>query len=87
MEDFLGFIMIFIVLVLGPLLEQMRRKGQQRRPPDLPQRRPLPHPEPQRLPESRQDESAGQQRAEAAAAEMVPDELWEILTGQPKPKW
>jgi hypothetical protein len=97
MEDFIGAILIFVVFVLGPILEQMRKKGQ-RRPPGMPpqqQRRPLPRPpESARLPQSSREapsrvatqEPVTARTEEVSAAEMLPDELWEILTGQPKPK-
>ena len=96
MEDFIGAILVFIVFVLGPILEQMRKKGQ-RRPPGPPpqqQRRPLPRPESSRVPESARDlpvrvppaEPVEARSQEVSAAEMLPDELWEILTGQPKPR-
>ena len=97
MEDFIGAILVFIVFVLGPILEQMRKKGQ-RRPPGPPpqqQRRPLPRPpESARIPQSSREapprvatqEPVATRTEEVSAAEMLPDELWEILTGQPKPR-
>src|SRR5688572_8741236 len=96
MEDFIGAILVFIVFVLGPVIEQMRKKGQ-RRPPGPPppqQRRPLPRPpESSRIPESAREVPARvlptepvEARGPQSAAEMLPDDLWEILTGQPKPR-
>src|SRR5688572_62219 len=97
MEDFIGAILVFIVFVLGPILEQMRKKGQ-RRPPGPPpqqQRRPLPRPpESARIPQQSREapsrvataEPVEARPTEVSAAEMLPDELWEILTGQPKPR-
>ena len=97
MDDFIGAILIFIVFVLGPILEQMRKKGQ-RRPPGPPppqQRRPLPRqPESARIPQPSREapsrvatpEPVATRTEDVSAAEMLPDELWEILTGQPKPR-
>jgi hypothetical protein len=70
--------------VLGPLLEGLKRKNKQ--PPPR-QQRPLPPRAPQRqLPteSSRTEEVATRPRDENAAG-MVPDDLWEILTGQKRP--
>jgi hypothetical protein len=93
MDDFVGAIIVFVIFVLGPLLEQMKKKRQkQQQPPQ--ERRPLPRPTESRLPESTRAESARtpapvaaeQRTAETTAADMLPDDLWEILTGQPKPR-
>jgi hypothetical protein len=85
-------ILMFIIFFLAPLLEgiKRKRKGDQEQPPP---RRPLPRPQQQRLPPqrretpapSRMEEVSGKPRAEESAAAMVPDDLWEILTGQKRP--
>ena len=83
-------ILMFIIFFLAPLLEGLKRKNKdQRRPP---QERPLPRPPQQRLPQqtqpkpsSRMEEVSGKSRSEETAAGMVPDDLWEILTGQKRP--
>jgi hypothetical protein len=85
-------ILMFIIFFLAPLLEGLKRKkkdGEQ--PPEQTPRRPLPRPTQQRLPEarsqtpSRMEEVSGKSRTEESAATMVPDDLWEILTGQKRP--
>ena len=96
MEDFIGAILVFIVFVLGPILEQMRKKGQRPGPPPPQQRRPLPRPpESARIPQPSREappsrvatpEPVANRTEDVSAAEMLPDELWEILTGQPKPR-
>jgi hypothetical protein len=92
MDDIVGALFIFIIFILGPILEQMRKKQQGPRPP---QRRPLPGPPPpQRTPQQQSrtetvtqvKQPVPQQRTEQTAADMLPDDLWEILTGQPKPR-
>jgi hypothetical protein len=81
-----GLILI-IVFILAPLIERLLKAGkgaqlppeprpQQRIPPQ--QRVPQPRPQ-QRLPQQREG-TAG--RSEEAAADMLPDDLWEILTGE-----
>ncbi|MEX2283287.1 MAG: hypothetical protein WEE89_12460 [Gemmatimonadota bacterium] len=96
MDDYIGAIIIFVIFVLGPLLERMKRKRQGPPTPPPPQeRRPFPRPSEQsRLPEATRAEpvrtpapvAAEPRRAETTAADMLPDDLWEILTGQPKPR-
>lgn len=90
-------ILLIIVFIVAPLIERLLKAGKQnqQQPPQqrLPQPRPrLPREE---LPEQWEQEEAGQpepqpvrQRAETrddAAAEMLPDDLWEILTGERRP--
>jgi hypothetical protein len=85
-EDFLGFIIFFVIFVLAPILDQARRKKQQ-----TPQRqRPAP---PARIPEHRptpvprsQQPTERSEVGDVSAATMLPDELWEVLTGQPRPR-
>ena len=80
-------LLLIIVFIVAPLIERLLKAGkgaqqppepgpQQRIPPQ--QRVPQPRPQP-RLPQQRQ-ESAG--RSDDAAADMLPDDLWEILTGE-----
>jgi hypothetical protein len=84
-------ILMFIIFFLAPLLEGLKRKNKdQQRPPH--QRRPLPRAPQQRLPPqtqsqtpSRMEEVSGKAQREESAAGMVPDDLWEILTGQKRP--
>jgi hypothetical protein len=85
MEDILR-ILVFVLFVLAPIIEQLRRKRQQ--PP--PQQRPLPQPRVEdartRTPVRTQQPVEASRTEDTSAAAMLPDELWEILTGQPKPK-
>ncbi|MGH7459180.1 MAG: hypothetical protein ACREMA_04370 [Longimicrobiales bacterium] len=84
MDDLFGFIIFALVFVLGPIIEQIRRKQQrpppqqqppaEMRPPTTQQRAQLPTP------------PARRQTEDASAATMLPDELWEVLTGQPRPR-
>lgn len=80
-------ILMFIVFFLAPLLEGLKRKkkeGDKTAPP--PVRRPLPRTQQQRMPQpSRTEEISAKPRADESAATMVPDDLWEILTGQKRP--
>jgi hypothetical protein len=85
MEDFLGFIVLFVIFVLGPIIEQARRKqrppAQRRRPGMTPPAEARPGPPARTEPPVPRSETE-----DASATTMLPDELWEILTGQPRPK-
>ncbi|MGH7466369.1 MAG: hypothetical protein ACRENP_00135 [Longimicrobiales bacterium] len=85
MDDFLGYILLFVIFVLGPILDQARRKKQQ--PP--PRQRPgLPGADDARsaqIPRPRQATGRSEVEEESATT-MLPDELWEVLTGQPRPR-
>lgn len=92
MDDLFPIIM-FIVFFLAPLLEGLKRKNKEnkenKQDPPLQTRRPLPRAPQQRLPQPRQapgpsrtEEISAKSRTEENAAAMVPDDLWEILTGQ-----
>lgn len=75
MDPELIFILIFI---LAPLIERLLNAGKKKKTPQPPQ---------QRLPESYRDEEERPRvlvarREEQSAAEMLPDDLWEILTGE-----
>ena len=80
-------LLLIIVFIVAPLIERLLKagKGAQQPPEQRPQQRippqqRVPQPRPQaRLPQHR-GERAG--RSEDAAAEMLPDDLWEILTGE-----
>ena len=72
-------LLMFLIFVLAPILEGLKRKNKPPTPPRPPQRRvPSPSP-PQR---SRTEEVGPRAPAEENASTMVPDDLWEILTGQ-----
>jgi hypothetical protein len=73
-------LLMFLIFILGPIFEGIsrnRKKGQQ--PPPPTQRRVPP------VQSSRTEEISTRSRAEDDASSMVPDELWEILTGQQRP--
>ena len=84
MDDLFPLLM-FLIFVLGPILEGLKRKNKQPPPPPT-QRRVPPRAPQQQLPTqpSRTEEVANRPREETAAT-MVPDDLWEILTGQKRP--
>lgn len=71
-------LLLFLIFILAPLIEQIRKKGKdQQQPPPPPGRRPLP-----RAPEQRSDTEEVSSRETEPASTMVPDELWQILTGE-----
>lgn len=85
MED-LFWIFFIIFFIVGPILERIRKGGAGQRPPP---RRPLPGQRQgqQRLPQQRglPTEDATQATAESSdesATELLPADLWEMLTGQ-----
>lgn len=81
MDDLLGFIIFAVIFIVGPLLEQLRKKQQppQQRPPvRVPQA-----PQQQPLPRSTTEEVSAKPRESAAV--MVPDDLWQVLTGEARP--
>jgi hypothetical protein len=92
MDDLFPIIM-FIIFFLAPLIEGLKRKNKEKQGPPPEQRRPLPRTQQQRLPPqhrqhptpSRMEEVSAKPREEETAADMVPDDLWEILTGQKRP--
>jgi hypothetical protein len=90
MDDLLGIIIFIVVFVLGPIIEQIRRKGQSPRQPPQQQRRPAEmRPRAQPQPQQQLPTPAPAPRSEtedASAATMLPDDLWEVLTGQPRPQ-
>ena len=94
MEDLIGFIIFFVVFVLGPLLEHARKKNQPPPPPKKPRvvfepQKPKQAPTEARPRPPLQGRKDQPRRPVPAASEsattMVPDELWQVLTGQPKP--
>jgi hypothetical protein len=80
MDDFVGAIIIFVIFILGPLIEQMRKKQQRPRPP---QQQPRPQQQQPRPPAPIAEQPRTQERS---AEDMLPSELWEILTGQQRPQ-
>jgi hypothetical protein len=72
-------LLMFLIFVLAPIIEGLKRKNKQPPPPPQQRRMPPPSPPPQR---SRTEEVSTRPRAEDNASTMVPDDLWEILTGQ-----
>lgn len=84
MEDALGFIIVFVIFVLAPLLEQFRKK--QAPPPAPKERRPLPRPQAGPRPEYVEPRGTTARNQEAPASEMLSDELWKVLSGQERPR-
>ncbi|MGQ0813921.1 MAG: hypothetical protein ACT4O1_05590 [Gemmatimonadota bacterium] len=70
-------LLLFLIFILAPIIEGLKKKGQQKPPPRVPQRRP----------ETRERTSAQESTTQPrdAAASMIPDELWQILTGEARP--
>lgn len=91
-----GLFLIFIIIALVARAIEAMTKGQKRPPPQPPQRRPRPEYQqphgttrrraPAQLPQPGPRDDLPSDATEDAAAEMIPDELWEILTGRPKPR-
>ena len=86
-----GFFLIFVIIAMAARAIEALSKNRQRGegPPPPPQRRPRPeyqrpHGTTARDPEPPHE--VGRDETADAAAEMIPDELWQILTGQPKPR-
>jgi hypothetical protein len=77
-DDLFPLLMI-LIFVLGPIIEGLKRKNRQPPPPPPQRRVPPPSSPPQR---SRTEELNRGSRTEENASTMVPDDLWEILTGQ-----
>jgi hypothetical protein len=85
------FILLIIVFIVAPLIERLLKAGKGQEPPEQgPGQRLPPGQRPsQRLPQQRgpdrppqRQQPAGRPADEQAAAEMLPDDLWEILTGE-----
>lgn len=77
-------ILIIIVFILAPLIERLLKAGKQQ-PPQLPprqQRRPQMPPPQQQAPRDEAPPRVVIRRDEEEAAAMLPDDLWEILTGE-----
>lgn len=83
-------ILLIIVFIVAPLIERLLKAGKgAQQPPDqppqqrMPQQRP-PQPFPNREAQRRQESGTATAEDDAAAA-MLPDDLWEILTGERRP--
>jgi hypothetical protein len=77
-------ILIIIVFILAPLIERLLKAGKQQppQPPPRQQRRPHVPPPQQQAPRDEAPPRAVTRRDEEEAAAMLPDDLWEILTGE-----
>lgn len=80
-------ILLIIIFIVAPLIERLLKggKGAQQPPEQRPQQRlPQHQPFPQRQPPQRRQEPVAGPAADEddAAAGMLPDDLWEILTGE-----
>jgi hypothetical protein len=89
-------LLIIILFILAPLLEKLLARGRQApgQPPPMPpgQRRPgEPRMPQQRLPAPHDEETpfrsvpAAHREEDESAASVLPDDLWEILTGERRP--
>jgi len=84
------FTLLIIVIFVAPLIERIFKgaRGQQQQQQGRPPQRPLPRSAQQRLPDGTTDAST--ESAEPAstrdASDIIPGELWEILTGQKRPQ-
>ena len=82
MDDLFPLLM-FLIFVLGPILEGIKRKNKQPPPPPPPRRVPPPQPPQRQVPaDPSRTEEISSRRNEESAAGMVPNDLWESLTGQ-----
>lgn len=77
--DNLFTVFLILVFVLGPILEGMKKKEKERQ---RRQQKPLP-PAPEPEPRSSTEEISTKPRD--AAAGMIPDDLWAVLTGEQRP--
>jgi hypothetical protein len=72
-------ILLLILFILAPLLEKLLRAGRPQPPPQEQQQQRPGQPGPQARPQPRTEVE------EESAAGMLPDDLWEILTGERRP--
>jgi hypothetical protein len=91
-------LLLIILFIVAPLLERLLKAGRQppeQGDPEAPRGpgQPLPRQQPRRMPPADAEEDlpfrsvpAGHQREESAAADMLPDDLWEVLTGEKRPQ-
>jgi hypothetical protein len=86
-----GLLLLIIFFILLPLLERLLGRGQQQQQQQGQRRpgQPVPGPQQQRVPPHQREEEEvpfrsvpAQHRDEDEAAGMLPDDLWEILTGE-----
>ena len=78
-------ILLIIVFIVAPLIERLLKAGRDAQQPDDPpqQRMPPQRPPQHRIPQRTEPQvPAPAQREDEAAAAMLPDDLWEILTGE-----
>jgi hypothetical protein len=86
-------ILVFLFFIIAPLIEKILKGGKQAPPTPPPRQRPVPRqreelPEPQSY--QRRSETVAESDSETAgtagsAAEMLPEDLWAILTGEAPP--
>lgn len=80
-------ILLIIVFIIAPLIERLLKAGKDAKlPPPQQPRAPLPRPQPPRSSAEHSEQESPRvviaRREEESAATMLPDDLWEILTGQ-----
>jgi hypothetical protein len=84
LEDLLP-VLVVLFLIVGPLIEKMLKAGRQAgQPPQPPKQRRTQPAERQRLPDGRTTTASrpAEEQDTRDAADLLPAELWEILTGQ-----
>ncbi|MGQ0561236.1 MAG: hypothetical protein ACT443_05105 [Gemmatimonadota bacterium] len=69
-------LLLFLIFVLGPIFEQLKKKNQKPQPPH--------RPAPRQRPIERSSAEVPAQPREAAAT-MIPEDLWKVLTGEARP--
>ena len=84
MDNLFGII-LFLIFVLAPIIEQIRKKQQKQQPPTRQPPSRLPQSRTPELPQPRShtEEVSGKERD--AASVLIPDDLWQILTGEARP--
>lgn len=80
MDDLFPLLM-FIIFILAPIIEGLRGKNKNQQKPPTSRRMPPPRPA-RPLPQARPTRPLPELRKEESAATMVPDDLWEVITGQ-----
>jgi len=81
--------LLILLFVLAPLLERLFKAGKQEPPKPPPRSRPVPQPRPRVEPTRPAPPPSSQDMGADDAVDILPEDLWKILTGQqplPQPK-
>jgi hypothetical protein len=76
------FILLIIVFIVAPLIERLLKAGKQNQPPGVPPEQQRPPRQVQRPRDEPPSRVVVRREEDDAAATMLPDDLWEILTGE-----